>query len=74
MEPLQFFAAATGNKAQAHTELKETRKLFSLESVVAGNDKEKKKKVRHGTLSSAIFLFENFIASKEISMYTRHFN
>lgn len=40
------FVAATGKKARAYTELKEIRKLFSLERLVAGNDKKKK---RQGT-------------------------
>lgn len=65
------FVAATGKKAWAHTELKETRKLFSLERLVAGNDqKKKKKKARYVRSSSTIFNFENFIASKETVMYT----
>lgn len=64
------FVAATGKKARAYTELKEIRKLFSLERLVAGNDKKKKKKARYVRSSSTIFNFENFIAAKETVMHT----
>lgn len=50
------FIAATGKKARAHTELKETRKLFSLERRVAENDTHTKKgKVRKVELNYIYF-------------------